>query len=136
MSSTEDSLQQRYGARSPLQRVLVAALAVLVILPAGGWLVWATLFHANPEVASKEIGHEVVDDHTATVTVQIEYGDEPVPATCIARAIAHDKTMVGEISVHPDPAGGPRHTFTIATDRRATTVDWLGCTAAGQPRPR
>lgn len=136
MSSADPSLAQRYGAPSRLRRGLVIGLAALIIMPGVAWLAWATLSHANPAVASQVVAHEIVDDHTATVTALIEYDDGPVPATCTARAIAHDKAVVGEVNVQPDPDDGRQQTFTIATDRRATTVDWIGCTTEGQPRPR
>ncbi|QYJ04149.1 DUF4307 domain-containing protein [Nocardioides panacisoli] len=135
MSGTSDSLAERYGAPSPARRALVFALAAALILPASAWLLWVTVSHADPAVASQEIGHEIVGDHTATVTARIKYGDGPVAATCTARAIAADKTVVGEIAFQPTPDQA-EHTVELATDRRATTVDWLGCTAEGQPRPR
>jgi hypothetical protein len=87
-------------------------------------------------VSSQEIGHEIVDDHTATITVRITYGDGPVEATCRAVAIAEDKMPVGEVAYSPDPDEGPDHVIEVRTDRRATTVQWDGCTTEGQPRPR
>lgn len=135
VSTPGDSLTERYGTRSRTRRVLVVALAAMLIVPSAAWLAWATLAHADPAIASQEIGHDIVSDHAASVTFRIEYGDGPVEATCTARAIAHDKTVVGEVAVQPDGERG-RHTIEIATDRRATTVDWLGCTTEGQPRPR
>lgn len=135
MSSGTDSLADRYGAPSRTGRVLVVVIGGAIVLGLLGWLVWAIVGQANPAVSSMELTHDIVDDHTATITVRLQYGDEPVEATCRVRAIAHDKTVVGELTVHPDPAAGPDHSFDIATDRRATTVEWLGCTAADQPQP-
>ena len=136
MSTTPDSLAERYGAPSRSRRTVVAVVAGAVAVLFLGWLAWATVFHADPAVSSQEIGYEVVDDHLAKVKVRIEYGDEPVDATCSLRAIAHDKSVVGETSFTPDPDAGPVHEVQVKTERRATTVEWLGCTAPGQPRPR
>jgi hypothetical protein len=136
VSSNRDSLTQRYGGKNLARRVLVILLVVALVVPAGAWLIWATLGHASPPVASQHVAHTIVDDHTATVRVRIQYGDDPVRALCTARAISHDKEVVGEVTVEPDPAAGPDHVFTIVTHRRATAVDWLGCTAEGQLRPR
>ncbi|TYL49994.1 DUF4307 domain-containing protein [Nocardioides sp. BGMRC 2183] len=136
MSTHDDSLDQRYGAPSRTGRVLVAVIGGAIVLAGLGWLAWATVFNADPPVTSQMITNDILDDHTATVTVRLQYGDEPVESSCTVRAVAHDKTVVGELTVHPDPADGPEHSYEINTDRRATAVDWLGCTAEGQPRPR
>lgn len=136
MSDPRSSLPQRYAAPSAGSRVVVLMLAGVVIAAFLGWIVWAIAFHSDPAVASEEIGHEILDDHTARIHVQLKYGDGPVEAECKLRAIAADKNMVGELTVHPDPAVGPSYDFTIATERRATTVEWLGCKTEGQPRYR
>lgn len=136
MSGTADSLTDRYGAPSPVRRVAVAVIGGTIVLAALGMLIWIIIGQSDPAVSSQELTNDIVDDHSATVTVRLQYGDDPVDATCRVRAIAHDKAVVGELTVHPDPADGPDHTFDIATDRRATAVEWLGCTAPGQPRPR
>ena len=52
------------------------------------------------------------------------------------RALAHDKAVVGQATFVPDQDGTADHPVEIATERRATAVENLGCTAEGQPRPR
>ncbi len=52
------------------------------------------------------------------------------------RAYAEDHTLVGIVSFTPDPTSTGRVTQEISTDRRATSVELLGCTAPGQSRPR
>lgn len=136
MRTSEDSLSQRYGAPSPGRRLGMLVVAVAVALGFLGWLLWAMLFHSNPEIASEEIGHDVVDDHTATIEVRIEIDEGIEDPTCALRAISHDKAIVGETTFSPDPDEGPVHEVEIRTERRATTVEWLGCKAAGQPRYR
>lgn len=136
MSSPADSLQERYGARSRTGQVVLIAVAAAVVLGLGGWLVWAMLFHSSPEISSSEIGHEVVDDHLATIRVSIEMDDGLEDVTCGVRAISVDKTVVGEQTFTPDPDEGPVYELQIQTERRATTVEWLGCKAKGQPRYR
>ncbi|MDQ6527242.1 DUF4307 domain-containing protein [Nocardioides sp. LHD-245] len=130
------SLAQRYGAPSRARRTAVIAGAGVVVVAFLGWLLWAMLFHANPAVSSEEIGFKIVDDHTATIKVRVSYGDGPVEATCVARAISHDKAVMGQVSVTPSRQDGAVQEFTVRTERRATTVEWLGCKAAGQPRYR
>ncbi|GAA1546843.1 DUF4307 domain-containing protein [Nocardioides humi] len=135
MSTPADNLSERYGAPSRGRRTALVVGAAAVAVAFLGWLLWAMLFHANPAVSSEEIGHEVVDDHTATIRVRVTYGDGPVDATCVARAISHDKAVVGEQTVTPGREGAVQE-ITVRTERRATTVEWIGCKAAGQPRYR
>lgn len=130
------SLAQRYGTPSRGRRTALLVGAGAVAVAFLGWLVWAMLFHASPAVSSEEIGHEIVDDHTATIRVRVTYGDGPVDATCTARAISHDKTVVGEQDFTPSRDDGVVQKVTLRTERRATTVEWIGCKAAGQPRYR
>ncbi|WP_435771753.1 DUF4307 domain-containing protein [Nocardioides sp. SYSU DS0651] len=136
MSTPPDSLAERYGAPSRRGRLVVLVVAGALTVAFLGWLAWATVFHADPAVSSQEIGHEIVDDHRATIKVRIAYGDDPVDATCRLRALAHDKAVVGETTYEPDPDAGAVHEIDVRTERRATTVEWIGCTAEGQPRPR
>ncbi|TQK69873.1 MULTISPECIES: DUF4307 domain-containing protein [unclassified Nocardioides] len=139
MSTSPDdpgTLAQRYGAPSRGRRTAVVVGAGAVVVVFLGWLLWAMLFHANPAVSSEEIGHEVVDDHTATIRVRVTYGDGPVDATCVARAISHDKAVVGEQSFTPGRDDEAVQEVTVRTERRATTVEWIGCKTSGQTRYR
>jgi hypothetical protein len=136
VSAVDDSLRQRYGAPSRRLRWLLIGVAGLVVAAFLGWLAWTATFHADPAVDSELIGFEIVDDHTVTAVVRVELRDDAVDADCTVRAIAEDKSIVGEVRFTPDPAEGPDHEIEIATDRRATAADSMGCTAEGQPRPR
>jgi hypothetical protein len=126
------SLADRYGAPSPVGRRLALAAVALLVAAGAGWLAWATWFHATPAVQSEPLGFEVVDDNRATATVRVDL-EEGVVATCTLRAYAEDHVTVGEVAF--EPVDG-RNEVTVRTDRRATTVTLLGCTAPGQPRPR
>lgn len=134
--SSSDALTQRYGGPSRGRRLGLIALVASIVAAGLAMLVWITLFHANPEIASEEIGHEIVDDHLATIRVQIQIDDGLEDPTCSLRAISHDKAVVGETSFVPDPADGPVYEIEVRTERRATTVEWIGCKAPGQPRYR
>jgi hypothetical protein len=134
--SSSDPLVQRYGTPSRGRRVGLVAVVAAIVAAGLAMLVWITLFHANPEIASEELGHEIVDDHLATVRVQIQVDDGIEDPTCSLRAISHDKAIVGQATFVPDPAEGPVYEIEVRTDRRATTVEWIGCKAPGQPRYR
>ena len=125
-------LTERYGAPSRTRHRLVVAGAVLLALVFGGWLAWTTLFHASPVVSSELTTWEVVDDQNVTAVVVVDLQDD-VAATCVVRAYSEDHTTVGEVAF--EPVDGTNE-VTLRTERRATSVTRLGCTAPGQPRPR
>lgn len=133
--STQDLLTDRYGAPSPWRRpALRTAVAVLAAV-ALGWLGWTIGVQSTPAVASGELTFAIVDDGTASAGFVVEVEDGVV-ATCTLRAYAEDHTLVGTVSFVPEPSPSGRVTQEISTDRRATSVELLGCTAPGQPRPR
>ena len=136
MTVPSHSLAERYGAPPRWRRPLLIGLVVVVV---GGFAVlwaWITVVQSDPTVSSELITSEIVDDHEATAVIRVQYGDDPVEAHCTVRAIAHDKTVVGEETFEPSRDGEQDNTVTIRTERRATAVENIGCTADGQPRPR
>lgn len=129
-------LTERYGTgRRSRRPALVAAAAALMVL-ALAWVVWASAFHGRPEVTSALVGYDV-HDHSVTATYTVVRRDADVSATCLLRAYADDHNVVGERSVTVDsgPVAADVRT-TLRTDRRATSVEVVGCTAPGQPQQR
>ncbi len=115
--------------------MLIGVVVVVVGALAALWT-WITIVQSDPSVSSDLVESEIVDDHTATAVIRVEWGDDPVDAQCTVRAIAPDKAVVGQHTFVPDPDDGPDYEVEIATERRATAVENIGCTAEGQPRPR
>ncbi|QIG44338.1 DUF4307 domain-containing protein [Nocardioides anomalus] len=134
--SAQDTLTERYGAPSPGRRRLVLLASVVVAAVFLGWLAWAVYEHARPQVTSELESFSVDDDHHVTAVVVVQLRDSDVDASCTLRAYAEDHTTVGELTFSPDLAEGRRQTETVRTDRRATSVENVGCTASGQDRPR
>jgi Domain of unknown function (DUF4307) len=131
--TAQTDLGDRYGASAPWRgRVLLGAVVVLAAAFLGwlGWVVWA---QSTPEVESRMVGYSVRDEHAALATVEVTLGDD-VEATCELRAYAEDHTIVGELTFRPERSG--RSERTVRTERRATSVELVGCTAPGQNRPR
>jgi hypothetical protein len=128
--------QDRYGAPAPWRRRALVAASVVVALAFGGWLAWSTVIHSTPDVESRLIGFDTVDQHTSTAVVQVEFGSDDVEATCLLQALAEDHSVVGELSFPATPDLGTRYEQTVRTERLATSVDLLGCTTADQRRPR
>jgi Domain of unknown function (DUF4307) len=129
--STTD-LAERYGAPAPWRRTaLVAAVAVLAIAFVG-WVAWAAWFHGTPPVESELAGYDVAGEHAATAVVEVSVEDG-ADASCRVRALAEDHTTVGELAFTPTDG---RNEVEVRTERRATSVELLGCTTPDQQRPR
>ena len=134
--STSDTLAERYGVAAPWRRRALVVSVVALARAAVAWLVWSVWSHSTPLVSSELETFSIVDDHTATATLVVKLTDDDVEATCTLQALAEDHSVVGELAFTPDPALGTRQLQEIRTERRATAVQSLGCTAPGQDRPR
>ncbi len=130
-SPTSDLLASRYGRTGPGRGVLAVAGVIVVAFLA--WLAWATWVHATPTVESDLSGFEVVDEHAATASVDVAVHGDAAGVRCLVRAVSEDHTPVGELSWVPTEG---RNEVEVRTERRATSVELVGCTAAGQGRPR
>jgi hypothetical protein len=132
-----DPLADRYGAPSPARRRAVVLASGLVGLLALVWLAWVIWFQSTPEVQSSLRSFEVVDSHTATADVTVKVRSEEVSANCLVRAFGEDHSVVGELNFEVERTSGTtRREVTLRTERPATSVELIGCTAEGQPRPR
>ncbi|WP_168929727.1 DUF4307 domain-containing protein [Nocardioides sp. GY 10127] len=127
-------LAQRYGRRSRWPLVAAAVVVALFVVVAGGLLTWAAVSSSDPEVQSALVTFEVVDSHETTASVSVSLADGASGVQCVVRAYAEDKTTVGEESFVPTGSG--RIEVSIRTERRATSVENVGCTADGQTRAR
>ena len=133
VSAPDSLLDDRYGrVRSPGRRRLLYGGVALLTAVFLGWVAWAAWDYATPEVESELVGYDVVDVHTATARIDVALHTDD-PARCLVRATSVDHTPVGEHSWVP--VDGPNE-VTIRTEREATSVELLGCTAPGQTRPR
>ncbi len=127
-----DPLATRYGQPSPWRRTAIIVASGLVGVLALTWLAWTTFFHANPDVSSELVSWDVVDDHAVTARVDVVIRDDDVRATCEVRAVAADHTVVGEATFTPEDG---RNAVQVRTERRATSVENVGCTTPDQHRP-
>jgi uncharacterized protein DUF4307 len=130
--SQSTDLQDRYGAPRPRRRRVLVAGCVVLGAAFLGWLGWAVWAQATPEVQSSLVGFDIVDEHRSTATVEVQVDDD-VRASCTLRAYAEDHTVVGELVFTPTDGQSKQD---VRTERRATSVELLGCTAPGQNRPR
>jgi hypothetical protein len=126
-------LADRYGAPAPWRRRAMVAACVVVAAAFLGWLGWTIWDQSTPQVRSDLVGYDVVDEHRASATIEVRLADDEVVARCTLRAFAEDHTVVGELVFVP-PEG--RSDQEVRTERRATSIQLLGCTAPGQDHPR
>jgi hypothetical protein len=134
--TSQDSLSDRYGAPAPWRRRAVVAASAALALAFLGWLGWVVWEQVTPEVESSMVGFRVVDEHTATARVNVRLSDEGVRASCVLRAYAEDHTVVGERAFTPSYDAQQPVAVEVRTERRATSVELVGCTAPGESRPR
>jgi hypothetical protein len=125
----------RYGRPAAWQRRAVVAGSGLVGVVGLSWLAWTTVFHATPEVSSDLVSWQVVDDHAVTASIDVRVDGDPhdLQASCLVRATAADHTVVGEATFVPHDG---RNDVRVRTERRATSVESVGCTTPDQRRPR
>jgi hypothetical protein len=131
-------LAARYGTRSEGRRRALVAVVVVVAAAGLAWLVWAMLVHGRPLAQSDINGFETVDQHRTTASFTVVRRDADVVASCLLRAFAADHSIVGELDVTVGPGGDTRQTLerSIRTEREATSVEVMGCTADGQSQRR
>lgn len=132
------TLEDRYGTTSPARRKGVVALVVVLVAAALSWLAWAMLEQGRPEAQSAMVGFEAPGPHQAVATFDVVRRSADVEASCLLRAFSADHAVVGEANVVVGPGGAQRQrlTETVRTERRATSVEMVGCVTEGQPRRR
>ena len=131
-------LAARYGTRSEGRRRALVAVVVVVAAAGLSWLVWVMLVHGRPLAQSDINGFETVGQHRTTASFTVVRRDADVVASCLLRAFASDHSIVGELDVTVGPGGDTRQTLerSIRTEREATSVEAMGCTADGQSQRR
>ncbi|MCW2761335.1 MAG: hypothetical protein JWR85_1536 [Marmoricola sp.] len=132
-----DALADRYGTASPARRRAIIVTSGVVGVLALAWLAWAAWFQSTPEVQSSLRSFDVTDAHSVSAVVIVKPSSPDVSASCLVRAFGVDHSVVGELNfkVAGEKAAISR-TVNLRTEREATSVELVGCTAKGQSRPR
>ncbi len=134
-------LAERYGTgRSARRRTRLAVAAAVVTLAVAGlvWLVWVMLVHGRPLVHSDLVSFDPRGQHAVDARFTVVRRSADVQADCLLRAYASDHSIVGELNV-PVGRSVPTTTTldaTVRTERLATSVEMVGCSADGQPQRR
>jgi hypothetical protein len=104
-------------------------LVLLLVVALAGWLAWAIWVHSTPKVSSRLTGWKVVDQPPVVATLDVDLRSGTTGASCTLRAYAEDHTAVGDATLTPQDG---RNQVTIRTERQATSIDSVGCSADGQ----
>jgi hypothetical protein len=130
-------LEQRYRGPSRASRVVALVAVVAMVVSGVGFVGWSVFFHSTPEVSSRLTSFRIVDEHEVNADIEVGRESQFTEASCRLRAIADDHTVVGEVNV-PVVDGPVQRALRvpIRTERRATSVELVGCTTPDQPRPR
>jgi hypothetical protein len=101
------------------------------------WLAWVVVFHSRPDVRSELVAYDVRGEHAATATWTLARRTTDIRATCLLRALSDDHAVVGErtVTVTSGPTSA-RLTTTVRTERRAGSVQLMGCTTPDRPNPQ
>ena len=129
MTQQDPRIAQRYTSQPSVWPKVFLAVGVVLSFVLAGWLAWAVYVHSTPEVTSELPRWKVVDDHTVTATLQVDLRSGSTDPRCLLRAYAEDHTVVGDASFVPRNG---TNDVTIRTERRATSVEKIGCTTAAQ----
>src|SRR3954452_10485749 len=130
-------LAQRYRGPGRAQRLVAVVIIAALVLSGVGLLTWTVIFESTPSVQSQLTAYDIKDEHETVATFTVSRESEFTRATCRLQAISPDHAIVGELQ-RPVFDGPTEQTLRveIRTERRATTVELLGCTAPDQDRPR
>ncbi|MFT4262065.1 MAG: DUF4307 domain-containing protein [Nocardioides sp.] len=130
---SDQTLRERYRARPSRWGAVFLAIGAVLLVGLAAWLVWVIAIKVNPAVTSSLSQWEVVDEHTVSATVTVHLDEGATDPSCLLRATAEDHTTVGELPFTPVDGSNE---ITVRTERRATSLESVGCTAHGQNDPR
>lgn len=92
--SDDFDYNDRYGIRSRRNWI---APAIFFAVIGGGWLLWAGLYHANPELRSELISFSVTSDREISIRYSLQRSDSETPVLCTLVARDLEKEVVGQI---------------------------------------
>jgi hypothetical protein len=136
VTQTAPPLTTRYGGPRKARRRALTALVVLLAVAGLAWTGWAAWLHATPVVESDLVSFDVHGQHRVDAQITVVRRDPSVRAHCSVQAVAADHSIVGlaTFTVGPDGTATQTRGVSIRTDRAATSVTLVGCTAPGQRR--
>jgi hypothetical protein len=129
VTQQDPRITQRYAAQPSVWPKVFLVVGLLVPFLLAAWLAWAVYVHSTPEVTSNLATWKVVDDHTVQARLDVDLRSDAKDPQCLLRAYAADHTVVGDSTFVPTNG---QNNVTLRTERRATSVEKIGCTTSGQ----
>jgi hypothetical protein len=126
---SEQSLEERYGATRPGNRLGWLVGVALLALGFVAWVVWAALSSASDGDGATLRSYEVVSEHQTRVQLDV-HRTAGHRLVCTVTAQAEDHAVVGEKQVSVPGAGAAQDitlTVSVKTDREATTAVVSDC---------
>jgi hypothetical protein len=120
--------QGRYG--EPARRARPRTVAAVVVLAAAfvGWVIWAALGAASPEVRSQLVSFTVLADSRIRVTIEVTADRErPVDCTLQAEDRNHQPVGLGRVTLGPGDQATRTATTVVRTRARPVTAVIVGC---------
>ena len=127
MSQVNDQFDfnDRYGIKPARAWVKYAAIVAIV---GGGWLLWAALYHANPELRSELISFTTDDPRNPEIRYYIDRADGSMVVVCTLAARDYEMNVVGQID--DTIAAGDTYierTIPVPTRADAVNIGLEGC---------
>ncbi|WP_207954844.1 DUF4307 domain-containing protein [Saccharopolyspora elongata] len=123
--------QDRYGSRArtrPRPALRWVLISVVLVTLVGVAIVGYRNLGSTP-IQGKQIAHEVIDDHSVKIVLEVQRDEPQRPADCVVRARAESGEEVGRKEVLIQPADGTtRQETVLRTSARATIGEVYGCT--------
>ncbi|MCW2786503.1 MAG: hypothetical protein JWP74_3020 [Marmoricola sp.] len=108
--------------------IIVASTVLGVVF--FGWVAWAAWFNSDTAYDAELESFDVVSTHEVRVKMDIKVSKDHIKGSCLLRATASDHTIVGETNLSVATIVKDQGRWIpIRTERRATTVEKISCTA-------
>ena len=118
----------RYGDRGRRPRPLMVAALVVLVAAFGGWVLWAALGAATPDVRSAVLGFRIVDADSVRARIEVS-ADAHRPVTCTLQAQDrnHEPVGVARTTLPAGPDATRRAGVVVRTRSLAVTAVIVGC---------
>ena len=118
----------RYGDRGRRPRPLVVAALVVLVAAFGGWVLWAALGAATPDVRSDIVGFRVLDAESMRARIEVSAdANRPVTCTVQAQDRHHEPVGVARTTLPAGTAATRRASVDVRTRSLAVTVVIVAC---------
>jgi hypothetical protein len=118
----------RYGDRGGRPRPLMVAALVVLAAGFGGWVLWAALGAATPDVRSDIVGFRAIDAASMRARIEVS-ADAKRPVTCTVQAQDrnHEPVGVARTTLPAGTAATRRASVVVRTRSLAVTVVIVAC---------